>query len=55
MRMPEAVTIRRAVREDARAIARVHVDSWRTTYRGIVPEEHIAHAPMRSVRRCGIE
>ena len=29
---------REAKREDARAIARVHVDSWRSTYRGIMPE-----------------
>jgi GNAT superfamily N-acetyltransferase len=30
-------TTRRAHPVDAPAIARVHVDSWRTTYRGIVP------------------
>jgi GNAT superfamily N-acetyltransferase len=30
--------IRLACLEDAAAIAKVHVDSWRTTYRGIVPE-----------------
>lgn len=29
---------REAVMEDAEGIARVHVDSWRTTYRGIVSE-----------------
>jgi GNAT superfamily N-acetyltransferase len=34
--------IRKATRDDAAAIARVHVDSWRTTYRDIVPEEHLA-------------
>ena len=27
---------------DAAAIARVHIDSWRTTYRGIVPDEYLA-------------
>ena len=31
------VSIRPAVVEDAPAIARVHVESWRTTYRGIFP------------------
>ena len=40
--MPEdgehMVTVREAVPADARAIARVHVDSWRTTYRDIVPD-----------------
>jgi GNAT superfamily N-acetyltransferase len=34
--------IRLALAADAPAIARVHVDSWRTTYRDIVPEEHLA-------------
>jgi ribosomal protein S18 acetylase RimI-like enzyme len=33
--------IRDARVEDAEAIARVHVDSWRTTYRGIVPQEFL--------------
>jgi GNAT superfamily N-acetyltransferase len=30
-------TVRSATPDDAEAIARVHIDSWRTTYRGIVP------------------
>ena len=30
--------IREAVLEDAEGIARVHVDSWRTTYKGIVSD-----------------
>ncbi len=34
--------IREATERDAAAIARVQVDSWRTTYKGIVPESHIA-------------
>ncbi|KOO44263.1 GNAT family N-acetyltransferase [Priestia koreensis] len=33
--------IRRAVPEDAASIARVHVDSWRTTYKGIVSEDYL--------------
>ncbi len=32
------ITIRPASLDDAPGIARVHVDSWRTTYRGIVPD-----------------
>ena len=36
------VRIRQAVDPDARGIARVHVDSWRSTYAGIVPAEHLA-------------
>jgi ribosomal protein S18 acetylase RimI-like enzyme len=29
--------------DDALAMARVHVDTWRTTYGGIVPDEHLAN------------
>ena len=34
--------IREAQIADAPAIARVHVDSWRSTYRGIVPDDYLA-------------
>jgi GNAT superfamily N-acetyltransferase len=34
--------IREASPTDAAAIARVHVDSWRTTYAGIVPADYLA-------------
>jgi len=34
--------IRQAKTEDAASIAKVHVDSWRTTYKGIVSEEYLA-------------
>jgi ribosomal protein S18 acetylase RimI-like enzyme len=33
------VTVRRAVPEDARAIAEVQVRSWRVAYQGLMPEE----------------
>ncbi|MDN4607857.1 GNAT family N-acetyltransferase [Sporosarcina highlanderae] len=33
--------IREAILEDAEAIARVHVDSWRTTYNGIVSDAYL--------------
>ena len=36
-----AIEIRRATVEDIPAIARVHVDAWRTAYRGIVPDEYL--------------
>ena len=36
------VSIRAATVDDAIAIARVHVESWRTTYAGIVPDEYLA-------------
>ena len=35
-------TIRAANLADAGSIARVHVDSWRTTYEGIVPSDYLA-------------
>lgn len=34
--------IREAKIEDAAAIAKVHVDSWRTTYQGIIPDQFLA-------------
>ncbi len=35
------MTIRMATIEDAKGIAKVHVDSWRTTYKGIIPEDFL--------------
>lgn len=35
--------IREATQSDVSAISRVHVDTWRTTYRGIVPDQHLAN------------
>jgi len=34
-------TIRRAVLEDLPAMARVHVETWKTAYRGIVPDDRL--------------
>jgi ribosomal protein S18 acetylase RimI-like enzyme len=36
-----ALRTRKASPEDAEAIAHVQVDTWRTTYRGVVPDEHL--------------
>jgi GNAT superfamily N-acetyltransferase len=41
--------IRPATIEDALAMAHVHVSTWRTTYTGIVPAEHLANL---SYERC---
>jgi GNAT superfamily N-acetyltransferase len=38
----ETIHIRKAILADAEGIARVKVDTWRTTYRGIVPDETLA-------------
>jgi L-amino acid N-acyltransferase YncA len=35
-------TVRQARIEDADSIARVHVESWKTTYPGIVPDAYLA-------------
>ncbi len=35
--------IRPAKVDDAPGIARVQIDTWRTTYKGIVPDEHLAN------------
>lgn len=43
MSSSDSPTLRRAGIEDAPAIARVHVDSWRSAYRGIVPDEVLAN------------
>lgn len=34
--------IRRAGPEDAEGITRVHIDSWRSSYRGLLPEDFLA-------------
>lgn len=36
------ITVRQATIADAAALARVHVDTWRSTYRGIVPDDYLA-------------
>lgn len=35
------ILIREATIKDAEEIAKVHVDSWRTTYKGIIPDEFL--------------
>ncbi len=40
--------IREATPADVSDLARVHVDSWRTTYRGIVPDEYLAQLSYES-------
>lgn len=34
--------IRRATPDDAPALAKVHIDSWQSAYRGLVPDSHLA-------------
>src|SRR5215212_9715499 len=44
--------VREARQEDATAIARVHVDSWRITYRGIVPDSFLAEMSYEDFEEC---
>jgi GNAT superfamily N-acetyltransferase len=46
--MTQAVHIRPARADDAATIARVQIDTWRTTYVGIVPDEHLANLSYES-------
>lgn len=39
--MSPAIAIRRATAGDAPAIARVRIDSWRTTYRTMIPDAYL--------------
>ncbi len=39
--MKANMLIRKALPSDAAGITRVHIDSWRTTYRGLVPDEYL--------------
>lgn len=45
------MTIREATLEDAEAVARIHVDAWRTSYAGIVPDSILAALSYDSRRR----
>ncbi len=40
LQVPHA--LRRADPDDARAIAQVRIDAWRTTYRGMIPDAYLA-------------
>ena len=42
------IQTRAAVPEDAASMARVHVDSWRSTYAGIIPAEYLAGLSYRN-------
>ena len=36
-----AIDIRRATAQDAAAISRIRIDSWRVTYRGLIPDAYL--------------
>lgn len=41
MTQPDFVSVRPAIERDIPGIATVHVASWKSTYRGIVPDDHL--------------
>lgn len=43
--------IKKADAKDAAGIARVHIDTWRTSYRGIVPDNHLSNLSYNTSRR----
>lgn len=43
-----AMLIRPAHEGDAQGIAHVHTESWKTTYRGIVPDDFLDHLTIES-------
>ena len=43
--------IREAHTDDVAGIAKVHVDTWQTTYAGIVPDEHLANMTYSSYEK----
>ncbi len=50
--------IRKAKLEDATGLARVHVDGWRTTYKGIVPDtylDNLSYESREQIWTSGIE
>jgi len=46
-----SIRVRKANADDAEAIARVQVDTWRTTYQGIVSEEYLSNRSYDRPRR----
>ncbi len=42
------IKIRKAILTDTKGIAEVHVDSWKTTYANIVPEEYLSNLTYES-------
>lgn len=48
--------IRTATQDDAGSISRVHVESWRTTYQGIVPDAFLSGLDVeeRAIRWCEV-
>ncbi len=49
------MNVRKALPGDVKGIAKVHVDSWRTTYKGIVPDEYLNNLSYESKEKIWLE
>jgi hypothetical protein len=49
------MTVREAIYTDIPAIARVHVDAWRSTYKGIFSDEYLANLSYEKRERAWYE
>ncbi|MDM5453366.1 GNAT family N-acetyltransferase [Peribacillus simplex] len=43
--------IRRAIEEDVNGIANVHINSWHTTYKGILPDQYLSSLNLEARRK----
>ncbi len=48
------ITIRKATFDDAPEIANVHLNSWRETYRGLLPQEYLDQLPLSFKERMNL-
>jgi len=47
------IIIRKALPVNAEAVAKVHVQSWQETYRGIMEDEYLDKLSIKSAKKCG--
>ncbi|PGM62080.1 GNAT family N-acetyltransferase [Bacillus paramycoides] len=47
--------IRKANKEDIKGVSRVYVDSWRTTYRGLVPDDYLDELSYEDAEKSWID
>ncbi|MGG0792214.1 MULTISPECIES: GNAT family N-acetyltransferase [Bacillaceae] len=43
--------IRKAIEEDVNGIANVHINSWKTTYKGILPEQYLSSMNLEAKKK----
>ena len=46
--------IRKASKEDIKGVSRVYVDSWRNTYRGLVPDDYLDNYRTKRQKKSGL-